>query len=541
MMGPGASLRRADWRFLLPRPPSGSFEHLVLLGGPSGLAERLLEARTTKRVSTTATRGERADALVILADAHIRLRDVAGCLTAEGVLYWEIERAALTPFVRAPGWIARQLRMAGLRQTGMYWVIPNFTEARRYLPLDAPGAIEWFFATRFTAGSLGRRLGELFVRSALSLGDGALGTVVPCYGVLATGPGHVFTPASVLGDPTLPESLRAPAARVALLTSGQDDGSRVIVLPIAPAASRPALVVKLARLPQFAGHTSQEQATLSELRARLSPELRDTLPVPLGRVESGGDIGFVETSVPGQMLAASIGRWGTRARHQIEDLRLAAEWITRFHEGTLDRRVRWDAREIERWIEQPLTRYQTGFGTAPDETRLFEAVRQRAEALVGQQLPIVLQHNDFNPWHLYRHAGKVSVIDWEFAGTDITERLGLPLCDLIYFLLSWNELARGLRGSAAQLHGFSQLYLPSQATDPRHRAARQAIADYMARFDIHPGFFSILLVATWVERAVDRLQRQQTLGAAAVTARRDDRFVRQVERLAHGHAVLFPR
>jgi len=535
----GARLRRADWRFLLPRPPGGAFEHLVLLGGTRGLGARLEEAGTARRVSTTATKTDPADALVILADARVRLHDVAGCLTAGGLLYWEIERPPLAPFVRAPGWVAHELRMAGLRQTGVYWVIPNFSEARRYLPLDVPAAIEWFFATRFVAGSLGRRLAELLVRGALRWGEPAMGAVVPCYGVLATGEGHVFTPASILGDPSLPDSLRTRDTRMALFTSGQDDGSRVIVLPIEPTASQPALVVKLARLPQFAGHTRQEQATLTELRARLGPELMDTVPAPLGRLDSGGDTGFVETSVPGQMLAASVGRWGTRVPRQIEDLRLAADWLTRFHERTMDRRVRWDAGEIERWIEQPLTRYQAGFGTAPGEARLFEAVRRRAESLVGRQLPIVWQHNDFGPWHLYRSAGRLSVIDWEFGRADITERLGLPLCDLLYFLVHWNDLARRLRGSAAELRGFRRLYLHSSATDPRQLAARQAISDYMRRLGIHPDFFPILLIATWVERANERLQRRQTLGAAAPAAGRDDRFVRQVEVLAQYASVLF--
>ena len=36
-MAPRASLRRVDWRFLLPHPPEGAFRHLVLLGGPRDL------------------------------------------------------------------------------------------------------------------------------------------------------------------------------------------------------------------------------------------------------------------------------------------------------------------------------------------------------------------------------------------------------------------------------------------------------------------------------------------------------------------------
>jgi hypothetical protein len=535
----GARLRRADWRFLLPRPPGGAFEHLVLLGGPRGLGQRLVEAGTASRVSTTTTKTDPADALVILADARVRLHDVAGCLTAGGVLYWEIERPPWLRLYAPQDGLPTSFEWPVYGRTGVYWVIPNFSEARRYLPLDVPAAIEWFFATRFVAGSLGRRLAELLVRGALRWGETAMAAVVPCYGVLATGEKHVFTPASILGDPSLPDSLRARDTRMALFTSGQDDGSRVIVLPIETAASQPALVVKLARLPEFAGHTRQEQATLTELRARLGPELMDTVPAPLGRLDSGGDTGFVETSVPGQMLAASVGRWGARAPRQIEDLRLAADWLTRFHERTMDRRVRWDAGEIERWIEQPLTRYQAGFGTAPDEIRLFQAVRRRAESLVGRQLPIVWQHNDFGPWHLYRSAGRLSVIDWEFGRADISERLGLPLCDLLYFLVHWNDLARRLRGSAAELRGFRRLYLHSSATDSRQLAARQAISDYMRRLGIHPDFFPILLIATWVERANERLQRRQTLGADAPGEGRDDRFVRQVEVLAQHAPVLF--
>jgi hypothetical protein len=67
-----------------------------------------------------------------------------------------------------------------------------------------------------------------------------------------------------------------------MLTSGRDDGSRVVMMPFAPDGGDPPVVVKTARAAGFNAHTEREQAALATIRASLSSELRDTVPAPLG-------------------------------------------------------------------------------------------------------------------------------------------------------------------------------------------------------------------------------------------------------------------
>ena len=534
----GTSLRRADWRFLLPAPVGDKFRHMVVLGGPSGLAARLVEIGAAARVSTRVPVRDSADALVLLADSRTTLAATAQCLAPEGVLYWEVEHRGLST-LRGAGWIERQLRRTGLQSVGLYWVSPDFAEARRYLPLDHDAAVEWFFATQFIASTPGRIGLEVLVRAARLIGDQALATLVPCCSVVATRLGREPGPMLAFADlPQLP-ALTRPGTRAVLFTSGQDEGSRVVLLPFAPEASAPAVVVKIARLPGFTGHTEQEQTTLTELRSGVDSGLRRSLPEPRGAFGSGAHRVFLETVMPGRVLAASTGRWRASAARQISDLRMATEWLARFHLATLRRRVRWDENEVNRCLEPRLDEYARAFGLEPEERTLFAAVRERARSLIGEQIPIVWSHNDFGPWHLYRSGAEVGVIDWEFGGHELSERWGLPLCDLAYFASHWIYLARGAEDDGRRLQAFRDLFLGKSGTDPRCDAVRLCLADYLRQLQIHGDFFPLLLVYTWVDRAVDRFGRQASLGALGASARANNGFASYVETLAQDANGLF--
>lgn len=534
------SLCRADWRFLLPLPAGGKFQHMVLLGGPPDLPERLVEIGAAARVSTTVPIQDRVDALVLLADSRTTLAATVECLAPDGIVYWEVERRRSTR-LRGVIWIERQLRRSGLQSLGLYWVSPDFADARRFLPLDHEAAVEWFFASRFIASTPGRLGLELVVRAARLVGDQALATLVPFCSVIATRRGREPAPALALAElPQLP-ILQRPGTRAVLFTTGQDEGSRVVLLPFAPGASAPAVVVKAARLPRFAGHTEQEQATLTELRSGVDSALRRSLPEPLGAFGSGAHRVFLETVMPGRVVSASTGRWRASVAHQVSDLHMAAEWLARFHLATLRRRVRWDENEVNRWLERRFDEYARAFGPEPEEKILFAAARDRAQSLMGEQIPIVWSHNDFGPWHLYRSGAEVGVIDWEFGGDELSERWGLPLCDLAYFGSHWIYLARRVENDGRRLQAFRDLFLGSSGADPRCDAVRLCLADYLRQLQIHYDFLPLLLVYTWVDRAVDRFERQASLNALGTSARSNNRFASYVGILAQGAESLFQR
>jgi hypothetical protein len=532
-------LRRADWRFLLPAPAGRRFRHMVVLGGPAGLGSRLLEAGSASEVSTALRSDHQPDALILLADATVSMEEAGRRLAADGVLYWEIERRPRFGAMKGRGWIARQLRRAGLRQWAAYWVVPGFHEARRYLPLGTVTAVEWFLHTRYVASTPARICLERLVRRAQRAGGGLLGSLVPSYAVIACGPAHPGGPAWALAEPALPLAVRESAGPPVLFTSGQDDGSRVVVLPFEPDAGHPALVLKSARLARFTGHTEREQETLLRLRASLPPDLRRTLPEPKGRIGDGASSAFLESAVPGRMLAATTGRWRAPLAAQIEDLRLATDWLTRFHQATETRRLRWTSTESERWLEPLLGRYERALRVSGREAGLFARLREQSQALVGAHLPIVWCHNDFNPWHLYRSGRDLSVIDWEFGEADIAARYGPALCDLLYFVVHWVNLARGLRDSAAQVRAFAELFVDPSRPEPRSAAARRAVSGYMGRLDIPAGFLPLLLAYTWVDRAADWHHRQIAAGVSEGVAREQNQFARYVGVLADSGDALF--
>jgi len=539
MTSDDTGLRRADWRFLLPAPAGHRFRHLVLLGGPPRLASQLRVVGVADQVSTALPRNDPADAVILLTGASVPLASVAAHLANNGVLYWEIERTPATWLATRPRSIGRQIRRAGLREWATYWVVPGFDQGRRYLPLEPVAAVEWYLNTRFVASTPARLALELVLAGAVRRGRSVLGSLLPNYSLIACGPDHPGGPACALADQALPEGARGSAVRPVLFTSGQDDGSRVVVLPFPAGATQPVLVLKSARLETFTAHTRREQETLARLRAGLPPELRNTLPEPQGSVESGGATAFLETIVPGRMLAASTGRWGAPLARQVEDLHIATAWLIRFHQSTAATPLAWNASESERWLEPVLARFEGCFGLEQEERELFAKARERSRALVGSRLPIVWCHNDYNPWHVYRVGQDIGVIDWEFVDDDLATRRGPALCDLLYFLVHWVQLARRLRSRAAQLRGFGDLYLPKRARDAKSEAARHAVEDYTAQLEIHPDFLPMLLVYTWVDRAADWHQRQLSAGSSDLRARRDNLFLRYVRLLAVGAPELF--
>ena len=79
----------------------------------------------------------------------------------------------------------RGLAAAGLHPLWSHWVIPGFSQARRYLPLDQTKALRWYFSTLHPAGRLP---GALAAAGAGLLGRGegkGLAATAPTFGITA--------------------------------------------------------------------------------------------------------------------------------------------------------------------------------------------------------------------------------------------------------------------------------------------------------------------------------------------------------------------
>jgi hypothetical protein len=451
-----ALLRRLDARFLLPPPPDGAFAHLVVLGGPPGLAETVREAGIARRVSTALPPDGSADALFLLRGARETPEKAARCLAPEGVAYLE----------KIP-------RGGRLRVTGRYALLPGFDRPEAYVPFDPPGARRWYAETLMPAWTPGKALRRALSRRGLPLSRSFAVTAV-------AGPERRM-PVSVLDHPALPSWLKG--LHPLLLAHGPD---RVVILPFAPGGSSPEVVLKVPRLPLYNEKTEGEQVLLVHLRGRLERGTRNALPEPRGIYHVGDLAVGIETCVAGRPLGQRTG--------SVEDLMDAADWLAGFHQRTEVQRAEWGAREAAEWLDGPLEDFRRAFvGGALDG--LTAAVRRRSGELAGAALPIVCQHRDFTPWNLLRGDSGLRVIDWEGA------RPGPTLCDLLHFSTHWSELALRAFDDEARLRAFREVWIAHRGGEPGE-AVRRAVATYCKALRIDRRFVPLLLVAAWVELAL---------------------------------------
>jgi len=507
-----ATLRRADWRFLLPTPSGGRFAHLVLLGGEAGLAARLVEEGLAARVDCAMTDTITADAMVALHDADIDPDEFTRHLPANCPLYIEVDRRRPGRRWLTPARLCARLQAGGATIIGVYWAKPHFDACEMLLPLEARRALAWYLETLYVPRSAGRRLLGVLLRTLSRVGTPAFGPFAPCYAVAALGePGVALRGAATpLGIPITASG--RPGAHSLLITSADDERSRVVVLPFAGRGARPALTLKAARRVAQRGHTEGEQLALTAIHAVLDAPLRTTIPQPLALLHRGGELVAAQGIAAGRCFSAVSGRWAGLPGPKRDGLRRVADWLADFHEQTQIARPIWDREQASRWIAAPLDAYVGTFGFHHGEARLFAAARARAADLLGLRLPIVWQHHDLHESNVYLtgpDAGYgVTVIDWERA------RHGPALADLLYFVKYWYYTVRGLRGEAAQLHGFRQLYLDATPGERWGATGRAAIGRYLARLDIAPAFLPLLLTVSCAEHALDWAERQREVVGA---------------------------
>ncbi|MFN8473410.1 MAG: phosphotransferase [Anaerolineae bacterium] len=520
---PQVDLRRLDWRYLLPRPGTGEFRQLVLLGGDEALADSIVSLGIARSVSLRLPEKPTADAIIALHPSQPAPEHLARSLAPGGVFYTERVRSA-TPAALARRRFRSAFERAGLASR-VYWARPDFYPCQMVIPLDVPGALRWYLATLYAPSSR--------VQSALGQGVRALAQldarpVLPASRYVVTG--RAGRPQSgedlVYAHPALP--MRGDL--YPLIIGAGNATNRVVVAPFSAQGQRPEAIVKLARHPALNARVEAEQLALARLHATLDEPLRQTLPQPIGQ-KMWGDLAVgVETCAPGRPLSA-ISRTALPAEH-ITHLRTVADWLTRFHCAAQLRDGIWTATDIQEWVDMPLAEYEAIFGVTAGERRLFEEVRRRAHTLAGAALPVVWNHWGFEDRNLFLDGPTLTVIDWEGGSP------GPPLFDLLYFVLRWYESGRRRQGRAAPLSAFSDLFLGRNGGQIG-AAARDAIERYMAALHLDRRFFPVLLALLWVHRALGRVKADGSLRMRGGDARVGNSYVDYVSLLADNVERLF--
>ena len=518
------SLRRADWRFLLPSPEGTAYRRLVLFGGTADLLERLGSVAEERGLGPEGV--EHADLVVVMADSPHHVSRILPRVGPRATVYIEVDRRRPGSRLLTPARLRRRLVRHGLMPVAAHWAIPDFERGRRHVPLDAAQALDWYLGTMQTAGSLVTRLADGAIRLLARTGDSALAAWVPCYSITALGAGRPRAPVGALAPVEGP---------VAMITSGQDDGSRVVLLPFESARPLPSRVVKISRLGAFEGHTEREQHTLAELRRRLPHALRDLVPEPLGMRRWQGLLVASETYAPGTPMVVTSGRYGAPFAAARADLRHAVDWMIAFHRATAACDGRWSGE----WAGRTTARFercQELFPPTSDARRLLTRAAGAARELEGASVPLVPLHNDLGPWNLHRDGAVVTAIDWELGAGDVSDRVGPGPCDLFYFTTYWYFRLRHVTAPSAELSGLRELFTRRGSGGRGADAVAEEIRRYASELGVTGALLPVLLVATWVERALDWTDRA-SLGRPDAAGPAGNRYARYLEVLAEGESA----
>ena len=378
------TIRRADLRFALPAP----VRRATVLGLP-----------------------EWREALTLAGIAVVDGSSAADLAVAPTSRAGEAARSG-TPMIVLEGRTATRLRLDGFR-IRRYLPLPGLSDPDLVLPLERDTPADYALLRWRPAEARLKRARNRAVAALVRAGAVAPLRPLGFAAAREDGPPFLISAAAALG---------VPADARWFMTLGQGDVLTRAAFHLFPrGSSDPAWVLKFARVP---GH--DEPFVRDEQGLRLAQEAGDVVarhaPHLVGRLEAHGLPLSVETAAIGERLSTLLRR--TEATEQIERV---AGWLV----------------EVGRSTAGPSAEL------GPERRRLAEEVLPSWPGVPADlvarlpPLPGVLQHNDVGSWNIVVGEDGFVVLDWESA-----RRPGLPLWDLLYFLVDALPLVEGARTPA---------------------------------------------------------------------------------------------
>ncbi len=526
-----ASLHSVDFRFLLPSDREGPFDHVVLLGGIPGTAERLLEANTALVVSRSIRAQPSADAVIVLGRELPDLRHAAHCLQPGGVLYFHVRHVPLLSGLAGTRRLRRALADVGLVLVATYAVRPDFISPRVYIPVEAPGALVWYLRTLHQVPDLKSWLMNKTLMGIGNRRSEVLPSFVPDMAVVARKPAPAepampTNRAWIVSDPVLGRTLGTDDLHT-LLISGQ----RTIVFPFGRTSTEPLAVIKVPKLASQNRATENGHQALADIEQRLDSSIASSVPKPLLLLRWRGITVSAESLMRGRSLARTFDTWRSPLTTKIEGLRDATRWLGNFHRCTQLARTPWNSEQMHYWLTAPTDVYLRTFGETEAEHCLFERARGYAAATIGLQLPLVRQHRDFRPVNIIRsESGEIAVVDWE------GYRTGPAFCDLFHFLFQWHHSARRQEHQTIVNSVERLLFEPME--DSISDVIHEVVATYLNELQLHRALVPLLILYTLLELATRRGEQDQRENLGA-DLRRDNENIEFIAVLASRREELF--
>lgn len=449
--------------------------------------------------------------------------------------------------------MVRELRCRGATTIRRYLAVPDAVTPNRLVPLDHPGGLAWLagaepalVAARIPARRrllraamtrIGAVVPEPFgrvvvVASGLPAGV-AGGPTPPCPGPLAAGLGPAASGGAVGVGPAASGGAEGRGDAI-ILTSGFDEGSRTVVLPLG-GDGRPRAVTKVVARPAYRANADREHELLGRLAGQVSPP--GLVPTPIGRIE-GDTVAAVIETYAGRWTASAVLNEQGSLDERAAVLHEVGQRITDLARTGL-RVEAWNADGFEMLIGRWFDEIDRMFGPSPDRLALRRVLSERSADLEGRGLPMGLRHFDLGPWNVVfadrvdgggRSGGpgrsvepaSVVFVDWELAPPR-TEPVGPVVADHLYFAKYWLHIVRGCRGLDDELSAFTFLG-PSidlgpagsgstapTVSEPRV-LARRVVAEAAQSLGLAPGFLPLIEAHIWAEATCATSHRRRDQG-----------------------------
>ena len=487
------SIRRVDWRFLLPEAAFGTV--VVMEPTDDALLDGLEQVAGSVTTDGQAGDRQRPDLVVTIGPDDRGLRAALGRVPGGGWIYVGSGRGRSRARASLRQ-VARAAEKGGLVDIRRSWHWPNEPSALEIVPLDDERAIRLVLDRRRSGRSARLKAGLAMVARRL----GVLDAIVPGWSVVARRPDGAVPGAdggAGLGDPIRAGLPDGPAAGVVLLTPRFRASRHVIGLVLRSDPDGLAAVVKVPRLPDDDGGIQREGAALASAAAAGVPGVPSVIAL-----RGGPRPMLVETALDGVV----IGSPEIRARPA--ELCDEVEAWTGALAGTPDR-SRVPFRQL---YAPPLARISSQVGAhdvapgpvasavedaTPDTiARLVTRTAAILESLGEVGLAVVLEHGDLAPPNLLRlRGGGLGVVDWEVADPE-----GLPLGDLLFFA-SFVTIVL----AAEDVDGRTSLMSPAAEPAVVRQAGALGIAEALI-----PAL-TLAMWARWADRQLTRFTDPSTL------------------------------
>ncbi len=282
------------------------------------------------------------------------------------------------------------------------------------------------------------------------------------------------------------KTLKQPLA-VLGLGNPEDEIGKTIVFVYSAGTSQPALVLKIARTPQYQESVVYEHEVLKHLSA--FPEIRQSIPQPVGLFKVGHEAVAVETALPGAKLSVLLNRWKrNRVGLVRSDIERTCDWLLTFKRATSRGMQAFEGGAAIADRAQLLKPHLADIGVSSLDLDALIAI---AENQRGLELPLAGEHHDLWPSNYFVRDEQACMIDWENF-----EFAKHPLYDFFFFLTTYAFAYPWSRWRAtSQLQSFKDVFIKGNWYS---NLVLDAVASYFAAYAIPleaaPAFYAQFII-----------------------------------------------